>query len=81
MPERLRPAPRLLLAPCMLLLAVCCASAWHAMARHDQALGMIVDQRAARIGYAGEPASDARQARTRMYQLLAGPDNATRAYS
>lgn len=70
--ERLRIGPKLLLAPCMvvLLLIVCCASAWTAMVRQNDAIGMIVGERAARIREAGELASDAQQAHARMYQLL-----------
>lgn len=70
--ERLRIGPKLLLAPCMvlLLLIVSSSSAWYAMVRQNQAVDMIVNERAARIREAGELATEAQQAHARMYQLL-----------
>ncbi|HEX8613476.1 MAG TPA: methyl-accepting chemotaxis protein [Telluria sp.] len=70
--ERLRIGPKLLLAPCMvlLLLIVSSGSAWYAMVRQNQAVDIIVGERAARIREAGELATDAQQAHARMYQLL-----------
>ncbi|NHZ35739.1 HAMP domain-containing protein [Massilia sp. CCM 8692] len=70
--ERLRIGPKLLLAPCMVLMLLIASSgsAWHAMARQNQAFEIIVNERAARIREAGELASDAQQAHARMYQLL-----------
>ncbi|WP_166879190.1 methyl-accepting chemotaxis protein [Massilia mucilaginosa] len=70
--ERLRIGPKLLLAPCMvlLLLIVSSGSAWYAMVRQNQAVDMIVNERAARIREAGELATDVQQAHARMYQLL-----------
>lgn len=70
--ERLRIGPKLLLAPCMvlLLMAVSSGSAWYAMVRQNQAVDTIVNERAARIREAGELATEVQQAHARMYQLL-----------
>lgn len=70
--ERLRIGPKLLLAPCMVLLLLIVSSgcAWYAMVRQNEAVDMIVNERAARIREAGELAADAQQAHARMYQLL-----------
>jgi methyl-accepting chemotaxis protein len=70
--ERLRIGPKLLLAPCMvlLLLIVSSGSAWYAMVRQTEAVDIIVNERAARIREAGELATEAQLVHARMYQLL-----------
>ena len=70
--DRLRIGPKLLLAPCMVLLLLIVSSgcAWYAMVRQNEAVDLVVNERAARIREAGELATDAQQAHARMYQLL-----------
>ncbi|MCE3602254.1 methyl-accepting chemotaxis protein [Massilia sp. P8910] len=70
--ERLRIGPKLLLAPglVLLLLMFSSGSAWHAMVRQNQAVDIIVGERAARIRDANELVAEAQYAHARMYQLL-----------
>ena len=70
--ERLRIGPKLLLAPglVLLLLMFSSGSAWYAMVRQNQAVDIIVGERAARIRDANELVAEAQYAHARMYQLL-----------
>lgn len=69
---RLRIGPKLLLAPCLVLVLLIISScvSWYALVRQNQSLESIVKVRAARIKDANDLISEAQGAHARSYQLL-----------
>ena len=71
--NRLRIGPKLLLAPCLvlLLLVLSTGGAWYGMVRQNASLENLVQVRAARLKLADDVAGEARYAHANIYQLLA----------
>jgi hypothetical protein len=71
--KKLRIGPKLLLAPCLvlLLLIVTAAASYYGMVRQNASLENLVQVRAARLKIAADVAGDARYAHAHIYQLLA----------
>ena len=71
--KKLRIGPKLLLAPCLvlLLLIATAAAAYHGMVRQNASLENLVQVRAARLKLAADVSGDARYAHAHIYQLLA----------
>jgi methyl-accepting chemotaxis protein len=69
---RLKIGPKLLLAPCvvLLLLVVLSCSAYYAMVRQNRSLEVIVQQRAAHLRDTATLVASAHAAHTEMYKLL-----------
>jgi methyl-accepting chemotaxis protein len=69
---KLRIGPKLLLAPCvvLLLLVMLSSGAYYAMVRQNRSMEIIVQQRAAHIRDAAELVAAAHRAHTEIYQLL-----------
>ncbi|GJI88703.1 methyl-accepting chemotaxis protein [Duganella hordei] len=71
--KKLRIGPKLLLAPCLvlLLLIVTAAASYYGMVRQNASLENLVQVRAARLKIAADVSGDARYAHAHIYQLLA----------
>ena len=71
--KKLRIGPKLLLAPCLVLvlLIVTAAASYYGMVRQNASLENLVQVRAARLKIAADVSGDARYAHAHIYQLLA----------
>jgi methyl-accepting chemotaxis protein len=71
--KKLRIGPKLLLAPCLVLvlLIVTAAAAYYGMVRQNASLENLVQVRAARLKVAADVTGDTRYAHAHIYQLLA----------
>jgi methyl-accepting chemotaxis protein len=71
--SKLRIGPKLLLAPCLVLvlLVVTAGSAWQGMVRQNASLENLVQVRAARLKATADIGGDAKHAHANIYQLLA----------
>jgi methyl-accepting chemotaxis protein len=72
--KKLRIGPKLLLAPCLVLvlLIVTAGAAYYGMVRQNASLENLVQVRAARLKTAADVTGEARYAHAHIYQLLAG---------
>jgi methyl-accepting chemotaxis protein len=72
--KKLRIGPKLLLAPCMVLvlLIVTAGAAYYGMVRQNASLENLVQVRAARLKTAADVTGETRYAHAHIYQLLAG---------